>query len=177
MIAAVTGVLIIASFLLEALDWVRLAALLRGSTVLIYFSIQGRLFQKSIGPGFLAGCFRLGFFLTVTGLLLPVFLTPYRVANLHVTFLGGFCVIVFTVSTRVIIGHSGQTHLFQRRMPFLIIALILLLLAMTARVAADFSAAVRNSHLVYAALIWIGAAIAWAWALVPKLLATDETEL
>ena len=173
MIAAAAAVLILISFVLETADWIRAAAALRGATALFYFVTQGRLFRRSIGPPFLANCFRLGFLLLVTGLLLPVILTPYRVANLHVTFLGGFCVILFTVSTRVIIGHSGQNHLFKKRMPFLITALSLLLLAMTARVSADFSAPLRDSHLAYAALTWVAAAIAWAWALVPKLFTTD----
>lgn len=174
-IAALAGILILISFILETGDSVRTAAALRGMTALLYFFTQGRFFQRPIGPPFLAYCFRLGFLLLLIGLLLPVVLTPYRIANLHVTFLGGFSIILFTVSTRVVVGHSGQTHLFQQRMPFLMVALTLLLLAMTARVAADFSAAVRNSHLVYAAVIWLGAAAAWAWALFPKLLATDES--
>lgn len=174
-IAAGAGLFIVGSFVLETMDWIRTAALLRGTTTLLFFATQGHLFKKPAGPPFLAHCFRLGFILLVVGLFLPVILSAYRLANLHVVFLGGFCVILFTVSTRVIVGHSGQGHLFQRRMPFLITALSLLLLAMTARVAADFSAAERTSHLVYAALIWIAAAVAWAWALVPKLLATEKS--
>ena len=172
-IAAIAAILILVSFALEAADWIRAGAALRGLTALVFFTTQGRLLQKPIGPAFLARCFRLGFLLIIVGLLLPIVLTPYRVANLHVTFLGGFCIVLFTVSTRVIVGHSGQTHLFQRRMPFLIVALILLLLAMSTRVAADFAAPIRNSHLAYAAFIWTGAAIAWAWALFPKLLVAE----
>jgi uncharacterized protein involved in response to NO len=173
--AAGAGLLIIGSFVLETMDWTRTAAFLRGTTTLLFFATQGRLFKKPVGPPFLAHCFRLGLILLVIGLFLPVMLSAYRLANLHVVFLGGFCVILFTVSTRVIVGHSGQGHLFQRRMPFLITTLFLLLLAMTARVAAEFSAVERSSHLVYAALIWIAAAFAWAWALVAKLLVTDDS--
>jgi uncharacterized protein involved in response to NO len=173
-VAAAAGVLILASFGMEAADWTRSAALLRGITAVLYFTTQGRLLGKPAGPSFLANCFRLGTLLLGVGLLLPTVLPAYRLANLHVTFLGGFTVILFTVSTRVIIGHSGQQHLFQKRMRFLSAALTLLLLAMTARVAADFSAPLRNSHLVYAALIWLGAAAVWAWALSPKLLLSDE---
>jgi uncharacterized protein involved in response to NO len=174
-VAAAAGVLILASFGMEAADWIRTAALLRSLTAMLYFTTQGRLLEKPAGPSFLANCFRLGILLLGVGLLLPAVLPAYRLANLHVTFLGGFTVILFTVSTRVIIGHSGQQHLFQKRMRFLIAALTLLLVAMTARVAADFSAPLRNSHLVYAALIWLGAAASWAWALSPKLLLSDES--
>jgi hypothetical protein len=64
--------------------------------------------------------------------------------------------------------------LFRKRLRFLIGALALLLVAMITRVAADFILPARNSHLAYAALIWLVAAIVWAWALVPKLFLSEE---
>jgi len=173
-IAALTGVVIWTSFVLEALGWIRTAALIRGITTLTYFVMQGHLLEKPSGPPFLAHCFRLGALLLVTGLFLPVALPGYRLANLHLTFIGGFSVILFTVSTRVIIGHAGQSHLFRKRLGFLIAALALLVVAMVARVGADFIPPARNSHLVYAALIWLLAALVWACALVPKLSLSEE---
>jgi uncharacterized protein involved in response to NO len=174
MLAGATGFVIWMSFVMDALAWTWSAAVVRGLTTLFYFLAQGRLAEKPSGPAFMANCFRLGMALLVAGLLLPAILPNYRVANLHLTFIGGFTVILFTVSTRVIIGHSGQGHLFQKRLRFLMIALGLLVLAMLTRVAADFFPPERNSHLLYAALIWLLAAVMWAWALLPKLLMTDE---
>jgi uncharacterized protein involved in response to NO len=159
---------------LEALGWVRTAALVRGLTTLTYFVTQGHLLEKPSGPPFLAQCFRLGALLLVAGLFLPAALPAYRLANLHLTFIGGFSIILFTVSTRVIIGHAGQSHLFRKKLGFLVIALTLLVVAMIARVAADFIPPARNTHLVYAALIWILAAIVWACALGPKLSMSEE---
>lgn len=173
-IAALTGVAIWSSFVLEALSWTRTAALVRGTTTLTYFVIQGHLLEKPSGPPFLAHCFRLGALLLVAGLLLPVALPAYRLANLHLTFIGGFSVILFTVSTRVIIGHAGQSHLFRQRLRFLVATLALLVIATIARVGADFIPTARNSHLVYAALIWLFAATVWAVALTPKLSLSEE---
>ena len=173
-IAALTALVIWSSFVLEALGWMRTAALIRGLTTLTYLVMQGHLLEKPSGPPFLAHCFRLGSFLLVTGLLLPVALPGYRLANMHLTFIGGFSIILFTVSTRVIIGHAGQSHLFRKRLRFLVVALTLLVIAMIARVAADFVPPARNSHLVYAALIWLGAAVVWACALGPKLSMSEE---
>jgi uncharacterized protein involved in response to NO len=173
-IAALTGLVIWSSFVLEALGWVRSAALVRGTTTLAYFVMQGHLLERPSGPPFLAHCFRLGALLLVAGLFLPVVLPGYRLANLHLTFIGGFSIILFTVSTRVIIGHAGQSHLFRKRLGFLITALALLVVAMIARVGADFIPLGRNSHLVYAALIWLVAATVWAVALGPKLSLSEE---
>jgi uncharacterized protein involved in response to NO len=173
-IALLTGLVIWASFVLEALGWVRTAALVRGLTTLAYFVMQGHLLEKPSGPPFLAHCFRLGALLLVAGLFLPAALPGYRLANLHLTFIGGFSIILFTVSTRVIIGHAGQSHLFRKRLRFLVAALTLLVIAMIARVGADFVPPARNSHLVYAALIWLIAASVWAVALGPKLSLSEE---
>jgi uncharacterized protein involved in response to NO len=173
-IAALTGLVIWSSFVLEALGWTRTAALVRGLTTLAYFIAQGHLLEKPSGPPFLAHCFRLGALLLVAGLLLPVALPGYRVASLHLTFIGGFSVILFTVSTRVIIGHAGQSHLFRKRLRFLVATLTLLVIAMIARVGADFIPPARNSHLVYAALIWLLAATIWAVALTPKLSLSED---
>ncbi len=173
-IAVLTAVVIWSSFVLEALGWIRTAALVRGLTTLTYFVMQGHLLEKPSGPPFLAQCFRLGALLLVAGLFLPVALPGYRLASLHLTFIGGFSIILFTVSTRVILGHAGQSHLFRKRLRFLIVALALLLVAMIARVGADFIPPARNSHLVYAALIWLLAATVWLVALAPKLSLSDE---
>jgi uncharacterized protein involved in response to NO len=168
-IAALTGLVIWGSFVMEAHGWTRSAAIVRGLTTLLYFVTRGHLFKKPSGPPFMAQCFRLGALLLVAGLLLPAVLPAYRVANLHLTFIGGFTIILFTVSTRVVLGHSGHAHLFQKRSRFLIASLALLVLAMFTRISADLIPPERNSHLVYAALIWLLAAAIWAWALVPKL--------
>jgi uncharacterized protein involved in response to NO len=174
LIAALTGAVIWISFVLEALDWPRAAAIVRGSAVLFYFAFQGHLFEKPSGPPFLAHCFRFGAILLVTALFFPAVLPGYRLANVHLAFIGGFTIILFTVSTRVILGHSGHAHLFQKRLRFLISALVLLVVAMVARVGADFFPPGRNSHLVYAALLWVIAAAVWAWALMPKLFLSEE---
>lgn len=162
------------SFLLEALAWTRSAALLRGLTSAWYLGIEGGLFTEARGRTFLAQCFQLGGVLLVAGLFMPLLFPDRRVANLHVVFLGGFSIILFTVSTRVILGHAGASHLFRQRLRFLITALAFLLLAMLARVSADFFPVERNSHLIYAALLWLLASAAWAWALGPRLSQSED---
>ncbi len=174
LLAALTGVVLWISFALEAAEWTRTSAIVRGSTVLFYFAFQGHLFEKPSGPPFLAHCFRFGGVLLILALFFPAILPTFRIANLHLAFIGGFTIILFTVSTRVVLGHSGQAHLFQKRLRFLIRALVLLIVAMLSRVAADFVLPARNTHLIYAALIWLAAAMVWAWALLPKLWLSEE---
>src|SRR5262245_36877578 len=115
-IAALTGVVIWNSFVLEALGWTRTAALIRGVTTLIYFVTQGHLLEKPSGPPFLANCFRLGALLLVAGFFLPVALPGYRLANLHLTFIGGFSIILFSLTTPPIIGSPGHNQFFPSKL-------------------------------------------------------------
>ncbi|MEO5722363.1 MAG: NnrS family protein [Chthoniobacterales bacterium] len=168
------GLVFSSSFPLEAGGWTRSAALLRGLTSLWYFLAQGRLLDRATERPFLARCFQLGALLLVAGFFLAAIFPGYRLANLHVVFIGGFSVILFTVSTRVVLGHSGHADLFQRRLPFLVGALGLLVLAMLTRGSAEIFLAGRNRHLVYAALVWLIAAGLWTWSLGPKLFLREE---
>ena len=114
-LAAVSvGVVIWISFALEAFGFPRSGALIRGVTTLFYFVTYGRLFYKRTGPAFLAQCFRIGAISLSLGLLLPALLPNQRVAELHLVFIGGFMVILLTVGTRVILGHSGQSRPGER---------------------------------------------------------------
>ncbi len=172
--AALCALVISGSFGLDAAGWTRSAALLRGLTALLYVLVEVRLFERNAARPFLARCFRFGAVLLVIGFFLPAVFPAYRLANLHVVFIGGFNVILFTVGTRVILGHSGHSHLFSKRLPFLIGALGLLLLALLTRASADVFLAARNSHLAYAALVWLLAVGLWAWVLIPKLFLNEE---
>ncbi len=53
------------------------------------------------------------------GLLWPVFFSSYRVAGLHLVFIGGFMLTVLTVATRVMLGHSGQVRQCNKPLPLL----------------------------------------------------------
>lgn len=175
LVAGVGVIILWASFLMETLGWVRSAAVLRGLTTGFYFVTRGRVFRPANARTFLALMFELGVLFLLAGLFLPAFLPAFRIANLHVVFIGGFTVILFTVGTRVILGHTGQAHLFaRRRLRFLVASVSLLALAMLTRVSADLFPAERNSHLVYAALIWLIAALVWGAALLPKLHLSED---
>jgi uncharacterized protein involved in response to NO len=85
---------------------------------------------------------------------------------------------VFAVATRVILGHSGQAHFCAKPLSFMIIASILLVIGMLTRVGADFMPRVdgRNVHLIYAAILCIGAAVVWGVRLIPRIFIADTEE-
>jgi hypothetical protein len=108
----------------------------------------------------------------VCGLVFPLFWPGQRVAGLHVVFLGGFSLITLTVATRVVLGHSGNLHLFESRLPSLLSATFLVLMGTAIRAIGDFLPT-RPQWLSAASIIWIAAGLIWGFAILPKVRTPD----
>jgi uncharacterized protein involved in response to NO len=164
------------SFALESGDFPRMAGGLRFACAALYIATQMPSVLKFGRGPFLGQCIRASVWLLLTGLLWPAFLPAYRVAGLHIVFIGGFMISVFAVATRVMLGHSGQLHLCRKRLPFLIVTIVLLLIGLGARIGADFMPTMvgRNVHLVWAASLCIAGALAWGIRLVPRVFIPDS---
>lgn len=106
------------------------------------------------------------------GLVFPLLWPEQRVAGLHVVFLGGFTLITLTVATRVVLGHSGNLHLFETRLPSLLGAGALLLIGTVMRAAGDFLPT-RPQWLSVSSYLWILAAAIWSIAILPKVRTPD----
>lgn len=168
-LAAITAVLVISSYVVELYILPIAGGLLRATAATAYLMTQApALFRLNRVP-ILGWCVRVGVWSMLIGLAAMGIFPAHRVAGLHTVVIGGYSLITFTVGTRVILGHSGQSHLFATKLPFLIWTASLLLLCLVTRVIADLVPAVRNSHLIYAAIIWFIAAGIWSWRLLPSI--------
>jgi uncharacterized protein involved in response to NO len=98
----------------------------------------------------------------------------YRIGSLHTVFITGFNLIVFTVATRVILGHSGNLDRLKTRLWFFILMSALLLLATVSRVTADLSPHARIIHLLGAAICWLAASLIWIIKVIPKVTVNEE---
>jgi hypothetical protein len=110
----------------------------------------------------------------VAGLLVIAWWPQYRVGSLHTVFIAGFNLIVFTVATRDVLGHSGNLDRLKTRLWFFIIMSALLFLAMVSRVIADLSPRARTIHLLAAALCRLAASLIWMIRVIPKVRVTEE---
>ncbi len=149
--ALTIGLTIDVTFVAEAFGWAALASWLRAGAVLVYLAAR----MPRSGRSFLGDCMRVGLAAVVLALLVEALWPQYRVGALHILFISGFSFVVLTVSIRVIFGHSGNAHLFEKRLPFFIVAGVLIFLAMISRYVADIVPAARIIHLVAGALCWI----------------------
>jgi uncharacterized protein involved in response to NO len=168
--AAATGGALFASFALEALFAApRLAGVVRTAAATIYLLSELPLHRSGLPRLTITLCLRTALVVLTCGLLFPVLWPEQRVAGLHVVFIGGFTLITFTVATRVVLGHSGGSALFQTRLPFLVVTALLLLIGLALRVSGDFSPEARPALLNGASYLWMLAAAVWSWRVLPRV--------
>ena len=167
---AVIGVAIVASFFFESASLSPLPAWIRVAAIAFYLAAR----TPWRGRTFLADYLRAGLLFIVAGLTIVALWPNYRVGSLHTVFITGFNLTVFTVATRVVLGHSGNLDRLKTRLWFFIATSALLFLAMVSRVSADFSARARIIHLLAAALCWLAASLIWMIKVIPKVTITEE---
>ena len=137
---------------------------------MIYFLIEFPFRQApdfSNAPGF---SLLIAFGALMSGFMLIALFPAYRVGWLHLTLIGGFAVITFTVATRVLFGHSGNLERLEGRNRWLLIAVGLMLLGMATRISGDFWPRLMASHYSYGAVIWIAAVLLWSCYALLKIL-------
>jgi len=172
--ALVAGIVIVASFFLEVEGWHRSAYAVRFATALGYLALEFPFSRRGTEAGnALATSLRIAFAALVGGFILIALVPAYRVSLLHLTLIGGFAVMTFTVATRVVFGHSGNLPKLRERHGWLLIAVGLMLLGMATRVSGDFWPKIMVSHYNYGAIAWIGGVLVWAWRVFPKLLQAE----
>lgn len=167
---AAIGLVVVASFFFESANPSPLAAWIRTALITLYLFWR----MPWRGRTFLADYLRIGLFLIAAGFFAIALWPNYRVGGLHIVFITGFNLIVFTVATRVVLGHAGQLVRVQTRLWFFIIASGLLVLAMVSRVTADLAPRARIIHLLAAAVCWLVAALIWIIKVIPKVTITEE---
>jgi uncharacterized protein involved in response to NO len=173
-LALTAGVLILASFVIEANGAYRLAYGLRFATTLAYVLLEMP-FDRAPGAGqTMSASVRIAFVGIVSGFLAVALWPAYRVGLLHLTLVGGFAVITFVVATRVVFGHSGNLALLKGRNHWLMIAIGMMLFGMATRISGDFWPKIMASHYIYGAVLWIAGVALWAWFVLPKVVLFEK---
>lgn len=177
--AGMIGILIILTYWIEAqmkasgigngADKTRLMSLLRFVICAVWITKESGWLLRNNAKGVMTWALRAGIVCLLAGLLLTTIIQQHRIALDHTIYLGGFGLIIMTVATRVIYGHSGQGSKFQKWFKPLIWCTGLLLLGMATRVTADFMPHIMITHHIYAAGCWIVVSIIWAIAVLPSV--------
>lgn len=173
-LALVSAIAIVISFLIEAKGNVQLAYAIRFVATAGYLFMEMPLRSGPGGTNIFGAAIRIALLGIVLGFLFVALFPAYKVALLHVTFVGGFALITFVVATRVLFGHSGNIALLKKRNRWFLISMGLMLFAMTTRISGDFWPKIMASHYIYGAVVWIGAVLIWAFYTLPKALVAES---
>lgn len=174
LLAAVTGILIISTFVIESMGWHRLAHSSRFLLAGAYLFQMAPIFQSPKTKSTLGTVLKGAMIMILAGFLATAIFPVYRVGLLHVTLVGGLGILTFAVATRVVFGHSGQMAKLQAPNRWLAVAVLLMLLGMATRISGDYWPNVLASHYSYGAVIWIAGALFWASRVLPKVRFSDE---
>ncbi|HSU54190.1 MAG TPA: NnrS family protein, partial [Candidatus Dormibacteraeota bacterium] len=148
------GALIIGSFFVESAGWLRTAYALRFGITLLYLLLEFPFRSAPRMNNALGLALRIAFGALVSGFILIALFPAFRVGLLHLTLIGGFAVITFTVATRVMFGHSGNLEKLKRKNWWLAAAVGVMLFAMATRISGDFWPKIMATHYSYGAVLW-----------------------
>ncbi len=164
------GVALAASMILETAGWIRLGPILRAVVVTAGLCLGGGAWRAPGKPGVHRRLVWLSVWLMPVGLLGAGLAPDLRIAWLHVLFIGGFSLMGFGVATHVSLSHLPNLERFALgRPPAIVVLGVAMVLALLARLGADFSAG-YFTHLAWASALWIAGAAVWLGFLGPKLL-------
>lgn len=174
--AASAGLLVVASFVVEAAGWPRAGYLLRLVTTAAYLLREIPVYRAEAKGNSLATALKIAFALLLLGLLTIALFPVYRVSLLHLALVGGFGIITFAVATRVVFGHSGNQALLSGPNRWLIVAVALMLLGMATRISGDFWPKILVTHYSYGAVLWGLGVLLWARYVLPKVGQADSEQ-
>ena len=117
---------------------------------------------------------RIAFAALAGGFIIIALWPAFRVSMLHLTLIGGFAVVTFTVATRVVFGHSGNLEKLRERNSWMLVAVALMLLGMATRMSGDFWPEIMVSHYNWGAAIWMAGVLVWSSFVLPKVLRVEN---
>lgn len=175
-LALAAGAIVLGSFVLEAAGWYRAGYGLRFLSAAGYFLLEFSFARAPKASHAFGASLRIAFALVFLGFLAIAIEPVFRTGLLHLTLVGGFAVVTFTVATRVVFGHSGKLAELQGRNGWLLVAIALMLLGLATRISGDFWPKIMQSHYNAGAILWIGGVVLWSWRVLPNVLVVEAEE-
>lgn len=155
------GVLLFAGFAIQFAVHERAGLLLRGVVVAAEVLFASKLWRWPTVAGLHRRLFWLALALVPVGELAAGARPAYRVPLLHLTFVGGFSLLVFAVSFHVVFLHTGHEPLAKRRPWPVGLAGGLVVLAAAARACAEHFSSHYFEALAVASSLWLLGALVW----------------
>jgi uncharacterized protein involved in response to NO len=170
---ALASLVLLVTYLVEYNSQIFIVTIIRNSI----FTAMALLFWKThLFPprkSKLNTCLRIAELMILAGLWAPLFLPEYYVHFKHLMFIGGFGLITFLISTRVIFAHGAAGIEHEKSSPYYWPILIVCLFAIAFRVSIAFvSEQHRGNILILSASLWMLLCLVWLYGFFGKALKT-----
>lgn len=158
-----------ASFFLEHMVSVRAGFAARAAIVLIELVFFVELWRPPAVPGWHRGLVWLSGWMVALGYVFGAAFPRLATAGLHITFIGGFALMAFSVSAHVTLAHGGwEKQVYGRTWQSVVIG-VALLTAVVARILVDADPSRFFLWLGVAATAFLVAIAAWGALVLPRL--------
>lgn len=167
-ISALTALMIFLSFGMEALGQFKLAGFMRAIFAtwhLWHFGVLSTPRSNTLIGRVVA----LALWLTVVGLWLSVLVASDIIGINHVTFIGGYALLIIAIGSQVTSSHAGQPEFWKRNYRRMIAVFGAVLVALVVRVVAARFPASYLSLIAISSVIFIAALAAWAPLILPLM--------
>ena len=104
------------------------------------------------------------------------FLPSYRVAMLHLVFIGGFSLLTFVIATMVVISHAGEGERLHRPLWIFGVIAVGLMLTLSKRLAVVFFPDFYFNFLGISAALWIAVGVSWLCFVAPRIVKIPEAD-
>ena len=170
-----TGVLLLSSFILEAVVDGPAGKLLRAAVVTAHFLRVIRVYRTPRRKMWHVRFLHLSLWLILAGLWLAGLFPDYEIVALHLMFIGGFSLITLSIGVRVVVSHCGFESLWERSPAAVAVFGAFFMIALGLRVSADLYPDAYFLLLALAAACWVAGALAWGVTFVPKMRCVDTS--
>jgi len=157
----IAGTLLLFSFVLQDLFSAAAGLLLRGAVVAAEMIFASRIFVWPSVAGLHRRLFWLALVFVPLGLLAAGARPAYRIPSMHLTFVGGFSLLVFAVSFHVVFMHTGRTALAKGRPRPVAFVGMATVLAAGARACAEHFPYNYPVALAVASSLWLVGSLVW----------------
>ena len=166
------GLLLVLSFVLEGVGQRPAAYLLRAVLVTAFFLRTRALAWRPVVRDPFVHYLWISVWMVVLGVWGAALAPAYRVAALHMVFLGGYSLMTFAVGTMVVLSHAGRAKSLRTPSWVLRVTGGGVLAALALRLAAAALPEHYFALLGAAATVWLVAAVTWLAAMAPRFVET-----
>ncbi len=171
------AVLFFASFFVEGLSYPAIGYGLRAAAVTAVFLKTNMLTNLPQGSGFYVWMAWVSVRMVASGFWGAALFNNYQTLMLHITFIGGFSLMIFAIASMVIMSHAGEGERLNSGVWIIPLVAVGIILSLIGRLLIGFFPDLYFQCLGWASGIWIVFAWIWLIYMLPRIFTVpDEDE-